>query len=220
MQLTSLLSEITARNINQKHLFVSILNWINKDEETRKIYFAKLFQLMNLDNLTCKYLEKTIMTNGLVKDSNPCLNAVLAVFSKKFREGENDSKIICLGGKKQYQSITSRITEVHNVYGKTATIFPKLPMAVYGHSVQKMTNFIYCFGGADSLDNETDRAFRMNLCNYSMDWKRIVSMNEKRFLHASAVMNSKIVVVGSYNHSSNSKPSKSAELYDCQLNTW
>ena len=214
-QLASLLSEMTAKRANQEHLFAAILNWIGKDEEARKIYFVELFQLMKLENLTCKYLEKNIMANDFVKESITCVNAVLTVFSKKFRD---DSKIIRLGGM-EYRSIKKSVTEVHNILGKTATKYPDLPVAMHGHSALKVANFIYCLGGVNEhyTNAATSDVYRMDLCSNPMKWEKIVSMKVKRSLQASAEVNGNIIVTGGcyQKHAMNS-----AELYDCQLDDW
>ena len=56
------------------------------DESNRKVFFSELFKSVDLQQLSCTFLEEKVVSNNFVTDSKNCSNAVLVVFSKKFIE--------------------------------------------------------------------------------------------------------------------------------------
>ena len=143
-QLTSLLRTIN-KEVKQASLFAAITNWIGCDETNRNHCFTELFHLVNLEQVTYKILEETILFNNLVRQNQACLDAVITVVSTNIREAkleENESKIICLTS--DYTK-NSKMTEVCDIFGRSVpeSKYPNLPIQLFWHYAQKAGDFVY-----------------------------------------------------------------------------
>jgi len=178
-------------------------------------------------------LEKEIISNCFVKSCVDSLNAVLAVFSKRYREEksnnekeqykkqqEKDSKIICVRGiirERGYYSNSKEtaVAEIHDLFGKENLHYPSLSICLSWHCAEKVDDFIFCIGGAIDTNEEggTNSVYRMDLKN-SKRWDLVANMEYHRYLHASAVIDDKIVVAGGCY---NGTPLKSVEVFEKSL---
>ena len=210
--LTSFLTNLNKNQVNQKLLLLSIIFWINHDQELRIKNFTSLFKLIDLSIISCEFLSKVLSAYPFVTDNRDCLNSFISTLAKKLNEQTDCSKILSIGGKKQ----SNKVIEVHNIFGRRN--YPKLPVNLSRHRVEKVNNFLYCIGGImDNLDtNATASVYRMNLNFPDLKWEEVAPMIEKRCYHGSCAFQSNIVVSGGFFYGDKD----SVEIYKFKKNKW
>jgi len=92
-QLASLLANLNKQEVKQEDVFVALTRWVEYDESERKMFFAEFFLSLDLEKLSSIFLEKNVLTNSFVKDSNACLNSVLKCFQKSLGRHKCKNKV-------------------------------------------------------------------------------------------------------------------------------
>ena len=201
----------------ESSIYEAILKWLRYDQANRKSEFSRLFLLLNLNKLSCDYLQDVVAFDPLVKENNNCLNAVMSAFAKQFRAmrfRESGSKLISVAG----HFSDTKVTEVYSLVDEAKSVYPDLPKPVYYAKALKFGNFIYSIGG--SLDPDvktiTNKVYRMNLTKAELNWEEICPMIEERCWMGAATFKDCIVVAGG----SNNEVGCTAEFYFPALNKW
>ena len=75
--LTSLISNLKENNkaVNESVICKLVIDWTKRDEEERKAGFADLLLMINLEKVSCDYLE-CLFQESLVKENPVCGNAI------------------------------------------------------------------------------------------------------------------------------------------------
>jgi len=198
--------------VKQSSVFNTVLSWTHQNE-SRKVDFTELFLHVDLKSLSIDFLEDKVSKEPLVEQNNDCLKAVLASVFAKLRGDYGTSKcikILCVNGCDERS-----VFEVYNSSGDISEAYPSVPNSPQCHQLLKLSNFVYCIGGHSKADGVvTNKVYRLNLTESSLEWSEMASMSESRWYFGAAVYNGCLVVTGNERHS------KTTEVFDLQLNCW
>ena len=199
--LTSLISSLreNKKAVNESKL---VIDWTKQDEEKRKVVFADLFEMIDLDKVPLELLE-CLFEESLVKDNPVCGNAItVALFSmlktNQQTSKENISLTICSVGGSQG---IKKVLEILNLSKRDEQKYPDFPYAIIGHCTVKLNGIIYCIGGCEprNTSNVYNEVYQINLNETNLEWKEIVPLSEKRFWMGAAIFKGCLVVAGGSN---------------------
>ena len=138
--LTSLISNLreNKKTVNESVICKLVIDWTKQDEEERKVVFADLFEMIDLDKVPLDILE-CLFEESLVKDNPVCGNAIaVALFSmlktNQYAPKENKSlTIFSIGGSQGVR----KVLEILNLSKRDEQKYPDFPYAVKGHCTVK-----------------------------------------------------------------------------------
>ena len=207
-----------ARNYqkNEEEICKFVLIWINFDQANRKEYLIEILKLIDFAKLSDHYL-KSILSQSLIqsnmlffKEYNPKLVEIFK--SKKFVQ--NESKLLCVGGKQTQK----KVFEVYNILVGSATKriakYPDLPAPLKHHRLVKLDDAIYCIGGYTNLCSDEVRKLDLSKIKYS--WKLTAPMNRSRTEFGAALFSGRIIVCGGYDGDYLS----ATEMFEPEQNQW
>ena len=209
-QLAALLANLNKQEVNHENIFAALIDWVEEDESNRKAFFAELFPAVDLHQLSSTFLEENVIRHQLVRGSNTCLNAVLDVFSEKFREEKSkeqskkqqnakESKIICMSANNRF--VDTVVAEIHNIFGISECSYPSLNTYTKWQCTETLGSIIFCIGGLISQNCGSGNVYWMDVKRNNRHWEKArASMKVNRYLHAATVVNDEIVVSGGYSN--------------------
>ena len=228
-ELNLLISKLDQSKVQEISMYKAILNWVQHDDN-RKSEFPGLFDKIDLHKIPSEFVAQEVAEENLVKINSNCAISVMSYLASKVKcsntkidAGQNQltsnskntnsiqSKILRIGGEG-----SKSVVEVYNVTGNSSMKYPDLPNKTSSHCSVKIDNFVFCIGG--KIDSKaTNKVYRMNLNETTLEWKEVASMIEKRSDFGAAVYDGNIVVAGG--HDGRFKL-KTVELYNVQANNW
>ena len=169
-QLAALLASLNKQEINHEYIFAAVIDWVGKNENNRKTFFAELFQTIDLHQLSSTFLEENVIRHQFARESIFCLNAVLDVFSEKFRKEKSEeqckkqqnakeSKIICMSTRVKFND--TAVADIHNIFGKSKCSYTSLSTRVLWQCTEKLDNFIFCIGGLSNENRGVGSVYRL-----------------------------------------------------------
>ena len=212
-----LTSIIDKANITETSKYKALTNWIRHDQTNQKVDLLEVLLMVDLQKLSCDFLEDVVANDPLIQKNADCLNAVMSAITKKFKEmrqKESSTKVISLGG---WQT-GSKVVEVYSSFDTSKKIYPQLPhQMVFSVSLQ-MNKCIYNIGGSTNASHEvvTNKVYRLK--ENEPIWEEITPMNEERSCMGAAVFKDCLVVAGGV--SSGFKRKQSSEIFLPALKKW
>ena len=217
-RVVDLISSLNRNIVSETSIYHAILNWINYKEGRRRD-FAALFNLVNLNELSSKFLEEVVSKEDLVKANLSCTNAVLQVISSCLQEvrlTKNCTSVVCIGG----FWTDEEVMEVFNCFGEAAKLYPKVPKGSCISCSAKLDDCFYAIGGNPAtmgINSASNTMFKLKINQKLLKWVPAASMQEQRTAFASAVFRNVLYVTGGRNEKNTIS---STELYDPVLNSW
>ena len=214
-----LISKLNRTQTKELFLFQGLVTWCQHDVEIRKGEFPTLFEeLIDLDKMSTNDLEEIVLKEDLLSQNNYyCLKVVTNYLCQQHKY-IGETRIVSLGGIESHR----QCIEVYNRSNGPQRKFPELPVNVINHCSLKMGNYVYLIGGESSCDGGENVAvlpsvWRFKVNDKLLKWKRMNSLNEKRYAMGSAVFRDTMVVAGGYNGKNSIK---SVEFYVAALDEW
>jgi len=206
--LTTLLSNLNKKKVNQESMFSAITSWIEHNEEGREYHFPSLFVLIDLTQLSVEFVRDIASNHALVGKNTNCLKSLLFSLassmiksvSKESISIESGSAILSLGGNNQ-----SAVNEVLNISGTANVKYPDLPVSFHHICSVKIDNFIYCIG-----NGYCENVYRINLNDNVMEWLEMNSMYNSKHWQAATVFQNCILV----------SDKNAVEMYEIDTNKW
>ena len=149
-ELISFIFNLNRTQVKESSLYQAIVNWIQHNEEERKVEFTDLFQLIELPRLSSDFL-RYILSETLAQANVTCAKMVWSFLSsllKKAKIMENESKLIMVGGSNK----SKEVKEIFNCSCIKPKHYPDLPHHVEGHCLLKLHDVVFCIGGRNSAD--------------------------------------------------------------------
>jgi len=173
--LVSLITKLNSSMAKQPSVYSAILSWTHQNE-SRKVDFTELFLHLDLELPSIDFLQKVVLEEPLVKQSNECLNAVLSSIFAKLECNVNDlkcMKILCVNG-----CNPRLVFEFDGCSGDISKPYPLVPNKPNSHRLLKLNDFVYCIGGLSyACGVVTNQVYQLNLTESNLKWRRCQNQN-------------------------------------------
>ena len=227
---TSYIESFLARrgaSFPENTFFELISKWVEYDKENRKDQFAKLFELVNLDDLDPEYVTNTVSEHELVLNNLECLQKVMKIVRKTakaassvtdeilFMENHNDELKI-----KTYRHINTMFYKKEEFIAKKSShsfYRWQKPLCLQDQALTMAKGVLYGMGGCslNNLNSCTDVAC-LNFVTKITEER--ASMTQKRSRFGCALLGNSIYVAGGQAHKT--EILDSVECYSISDNSW
>ena len=185
----------------EEEVYEAVLRWVKYDQETRQVYFEKLFREVHLFSMPKEYILDHIKTEPLVNRNAECMEFLVEGL-KTFNVQESDSvdlrprkclekevrAILLTGGLCSGKSLKS--TMVYFPEQDTWHQLADMTSDRNEHAVVVCEGFLYCIGGyprgstVERFDPLTNT------------WSQVADLIQRTFAPAAAAFNGRIYLIG------------------------
>ena len=210
------LLRLTEASIPASIVYEAAVSWTKYDVKSRSKCFHELLNLIDFEQFSFNFLQKSVASEELVQNDLTCMQLVFKYLRSACdkHEEENVSAIVSFGGKETLKIVFQ--TDIGN--NKKPTEFPDLPIPLSGHITLLLDDRIYCVGRRIQQNNEIgDKIWEMTLNKPDLKWNEVASMNDKRYSMGAAIFKDCLMVGFGSNGKSHLS---SSEVFIPQLNVW
>ncbi|XP_049893921.1 kelch-like protein 10 [Epinephelus moara] len=216
-------------NVRQENIvFEAILRWINHLPDQRRGHISELLPKVRLGLMTGIYLQKGVMDNAVVMDSNDCepiINDAVTAFME-LRNGSSESVygnpltrprlpstiLLVTGGKDGSSAATG--LEAYDARANCWVTVSAREICRAHHGAAVLNSFVYLIGGCNTAtDMNTVQKFDLVTCT----WQQVASMNHRRCYVSVVVQNGCIYAIGGF---SGRSYHNSVECYKPETDRW
>ena len=208
----------TEASIPASIVYEAAVSWTKYDVESRSKSFHELLNLIDFEQLSLDFMQRSVASEELVQNDLVCMKFVFKYLKCAYdKHKENVSALISVGG-----GFTPKtVFEIDIGYNKKSTELPDLPIPLSGHITLLLDDRIYCVGGRIKNNDDkikiSDKVWEMSLIESDLKWNEVVSMNDEREVMGAAIFKNCLVIVGGSNNKSHLS---STEVFIPQLNVW
>ena len=214
------ISILEQSGVRKVSIYQAVITWIRHDEETRKTEFPELFKMINLNEIYKDFIKDTILKKRLVEANVECqYQAVSTLRNLVINETSisRESHLIRLGGyrgRKKVNVVFSLSQDTHREYAN-------FDAGLHAHCSLMLNDHIYTMGGVHKRGDDfytTNEVVKLNLKHENAKWKKVASMNKKRYVMGASVYRGTLFVAGGMDQTHNSIASCEYHLPEC--NKW
>ncbi|XP_078492598.1 kelch-like protein 12 isoform X2 [Ciona intestinalis] len=208
------LIQLTHNKVSSDLVYTAVMNWVKFDLASNESYLSELFKFVDLGEMSPKMLEDVVSVEPLVRKLDDLGWAFHDAVVQRAKGTEKS--LISLGGNKSLTKVTKFDLET-----KQWSQLPDLPVGRQLAAAVVIDDVLYQLAGdlqTDGKETATNIVYRMKLKEKVLKWEKVASMNVKRYVFGSAVINGVIFVFGGGDES-RTKVS-SGESYVVPLNKW
>ena len=195
--------ENEAENKFEINFFYTVMNWIEKDIENRKIYLPRLLSKVSLKNLPYMFLRENVSRHHLIRNSSECLNLVFEALPRNIMDSWNYSSLSSIESKSSsvthhvmyfLQDRYDRLTFVFSIPCQKLSSNEQVQNSAFVLEIKKsrfgatvIGNKIYVCGGWNIQDEKINnfevfdcdlKAWtKLNPMKYALDNFNIISLN-------------------------------------------
>ena len=209
----------TEASIPANIVYEAAVSWTKYDAESRSKCFHELLNLIDFEQLSLDFMQRSVASEELVQNDLVCMKLVFKYLRTAYDRHKEEivSALISIGGRRTPKTVL----EIDIGYNKEPTDFPDLPIPLSGHITLLLDDRIYCVGGRiennDVKIEISDKVWEMSLSEPNLKWHEVASMNNERDVMGAAIFKNCLVVAGGCNGKSHLS---STEVFIPQLNVW
>ena len=201
-------------------VYEAAVSWTKYDVESRSKCFHELLNLIDFEQLSFDFMQRSVASEELVQNDLTCMKFVFKYLRSAYdkHKEENVSALISFGGR----CTPKTVLEIDIGYNRKPSDLPDLPIPLFGHITLLLDDRIYCVGGRiQNNDNKTeisDKVWEMLLNEPDLKWSEVASMNNERHVMGAAIFKNCLVVAGGGPDATSQL--SSSEVFIPQLNVW
>ena len=210
----------TKASIPASIVYEAAVSWTKYDVESRSKCFHELLNLIDFEQLSLDFMQRSFASEELVQNDLSCMKFVFKYLRTAYDKHKEEivSALISIGGRRTPKTVL----EIDIGYNKKTTDFPDLLIPLFGHITLLLDDRIYCVGGKiENNDNNikiSDKVWEMSLNKPDLKWSEVASMNDERHVMGAAIFKKCLLVAGGVDDQ-NSRLS-SSDVFIPQLNVW
>ena len=197
----------------EKCVYKTIMDWVEFDKPSRKQYFSKLFQVVDLEEMDASFVESEISNNELVKSNFESLQKLTASRSSITKKLMSKDIVVVACRSNQLDVIKL------NVLTKKQSQVSTLEESLVDVAVACVKNELYVMGGCTSSSLNSCCTVRcLDLNKSPLCWTTMSSMKNKRHRFGCVAAENIVYVVGGRAHKM--EYLSCAESYNIYQNSW
>ena len=181
--LISCISALDRLHANEASVYQAVVTWTRHNEETRVTEFPELFKMINLENMTVDFIEKSILEEDLVLTNPQCRKQALTAYRhvvRKEKSEPSESHLISLGGERTGKKVTVVFS-----LSQTPKAYPNFDVEIYSYCTLKLNDCIYTIGGSrkdrERVRSNSVRKLKHFFSNeFPLEYNVVVKLNLKK----------------------------------------
>ena len=209
----------TEASIPASIVYEAAVSWTKYDVESRSKCFHELLNLIDFEQLSLDFMQRSVASEELVQNDSTCMKFVFKYLKSAYDKHKEEimCALITIGG----CDTPKTVLEIDIGHNKKSTELPDLPIPLSGHITLLLDDRIYCVGGEMENNDDkikiVDKVWEMSLNEPDLKWNEVASMNDERHVMGAAIFKNCLVVAGGHNGKSRLS---STEVFIPQLNVW
>ena len=214
------LLDSTEASIPASIVYEAAVSWTKYDVESRSKCFHELLNLIDFEQLSLDFMQRSVASEELVQNDLVCMKLVFKYLRTAYDRHKEEivSALISIGGRRTPKTVL----EIDIGHNKKPTKLPDLPIPLSTHITLLLDDRIYCVGGVIENNDDkieiNDNVWEMILNEPDLKWNEVASMNDKRHVMGAAIFKNCLLVAGGGDDKNNDL--SSSEVFIPQLNVW